>query len=84
MSVAALSFDKLWSFLILSDCMAFKFSDDQLNKLSDICSDIALMALASVALPAIFDKSDAILVVAGLISTLFFWLLSLHPPFIKI
>lgn len=56
----------------------FKLNDDQINKLSDIFSDIGLVALASVALPAVFDKVDLNRVISGLIPALTCWLISLY------
>lgn len=52
-------------------------SDKQLSKLSDIASDTALVSLASVALPAIFNKFNTILIIIGFSLTLFLWLMSL-------
>ena len=49
----------------------------QIDKLSDICSDVALVSLASVVLPAVFDKGDPIQVSLGLVIALAFWSLSL-------
>jgi len=49
----------------------------QLDKLSDIFSDVALVALAVLAVPALFDRWDPLRVVLGLIATIFFWYASL-------
>lgn len=54
-----------------------KLSDRQLEKLSDIFSDIALVALASVVLPGFLDKFNVTLVVLGLTAALTFWIISL-------
>lgn len=51
--------------------------DSQLEKLSDIASDIGLVALASVVLPAVFDKFNLTRVVLGLVAAIIFWLLSI-------
>lgn len=47
------------------------------DKLSDIASDIGLVALASVVLPAVLDKIDAGRVVSGLAAMMFFWVFSI-------
>ena len=49
----------------------------QLSKLADIASEIALVSLASVALPVILEQPDLTAMIAGIIATLFFWTLSL-------
>lgn len=54
-----------------------KLNRDQLVKLSDISSDIGLVALASVALPAVFDKVDLVRVIFGLIVAFICWIVSL-------
>lgn len=54
-----------------------KLTEKQLEKLSDISSDVALVALASVVLPGILDKFDAILIGGGLAATALFWALSI-------
>ncbi len=54
-----------------------RLSDIQLEKLSDISSDIAAIALASVALPSIFDKLEPTKASLGFILTFLFWSLSL-------
>lgn len=48
----------------------------QTDKLSDILSDIGLVSLASVVLPAMFDKYDLIRVLLGIAVSLIFWLSS--------
>lgn len=54
-----------------------KLSDDQLDKLSDIASDIAIVAFASVALPAILDRLDVSIMATGFLSAVSFWIFSL-------
>lgn len=54
-----------------------KLNKHQLEKLSDIASDVALVSLASVVLPAILDKFNIILVVLGLLATAGFWVFSI-------
>jgi hypothetical protein len=49
----------------------------QLDQLSDIASDVGLVALASVVLPAVLDKFDPIEVGLGLLATILFWSISL-------
>jgi len=50
---------------------------NQLNKLSDIASETALISLASVVLPAVLDKTDSARVIVGLVATIVLWLISL-------
>jgi len=54
-----------------------KFSNKRLEKLSDILSDVALVSLASVVLPAILDRFSPVLVVLGGIVTVVLWIFSL-------
>ncbi len=56
---------------------SFKFNEHQLEKLADIASDIALVSLASVVLPAVLDKYDTPKVLLGGFVTIFFWMVSL-------
>lgn len=49
----------------------------RLNRLAEICSDIAQIALASVVLPFLLDKFNLQMVLLGLITALSFWILSL-------
>lgn len=53
-----------------------KLNEDQIEKLSDISSDIGLVSLASVVLPAVFDKFNSVMILLGSIATIGFWLLS--------
>lgn len=52
-------------------------SDNQIKKLSDIASDIGMIVLASVGLPAIFEKGDLLLMSGGITVAIFFWIISL-------
>jgi len=45
----------------------------QIEKLADIASDVGLVALASVVLPAVFDRFDPFKIFVGVIATMFFW-----------
>ena len=54
-----------------------ELSNDQLDRLSDICSDIAMLSLASIVLPAFIDKSEITLMLSGIAGTAFFLALSL-------
>ena len=54
-----------------------RLSDKQLEKLSDISSDVALVALASVVLPAVLDRFDLVRVILGLLAAIGFWIFSL-------
>ncbi len=49
----------------------------QLEKLSDIASDLALVSVASLVLPAVFDRFDSIKIVLGTVSIIVFWYISL-------
>lgn len=49
----------------------------QLDKLSDISSDVGLVALASVALPALFEKFNILVILIGSSLTIMFWAISL-------
>lgn len=48
----------------------------KIKKLSDICSDIAQIAVASVAIPFLIDKFDFAMVVLGGGVAVVFWFLS--------
>lgn len=48
----------------------------RLNKLSDICSDVALVSLASIVIPFAIDKFNVTMLILGTITTITFWLLS--------
>ncbi len=54
-----------------------KLSKKQLEKLSDISSDVGLITLASVVLPAALDRFNPAAVVLGLLATFIFWAISL-------
>lgn len=53
-----------------------RLADGQIRKIADIASDIGLIALASIALPAIFDRTNAFRIAFGSIATIFFLLFS--------
>lgn len=55
-----------------------QLSKHQLDKLSDIASDVGLVSLASVVLPAVLDRVDVVKVLLGSVATIFFWLFSLR------
>ena len=55
---------------------SIKLNKAKYNKLSDICSDIAQVSLASVVVPALVDKIDLPKVILGLIIAITFWILS--------
>lgn len=59
--------------------MQLRLSDIRLRKLSDIASDIAVVALASVALPAVLEPDTFNLMAAtsGFMLSLLFWSFSL-------
>ena len=52
-------------------------NQNQLDKLSDISSDSALVSVASIVLPAVFDRFEPVKITLGITATLVFWLLSL-------
>lgn len=54
------------------------FTRKQLGKVSDIFSDLGLVSIASVVLPAALDKIDTIRVVLGLLIAFVFWIISLR------
>ncbi len=54
-----------------------RLNNKQLDKLSDIASDVGLISLASVVLPAILDRVNLVLVVLGLLATSGFWSFSI-------
>jgi len=47
------------------------------NKLSDICSDVALVSLASIVIPFAIDKSNQQMLEWGLVTSFIFWILSM-------
>ncbi len=55
-----------------------RFSEPQLNRLSEIVANIGIVVLASVALPAIFEKPDELFMVAGFVVSFFCWSFSLR------
>ncbi|HCB22481.1 hypothetical protein A3B42_00165 [Candidatus Daviesbacteria bacterium RIFCSPLOWO2_01_FULL_38_10] len=54
-----------------------KLNKKQLDKLSDIASDLALVAVASVILPAALDKFNLTKILLGSVASIIFWLISL-------
>lgn len=52
-------------------------SKKRLDKLSDIASDIGLVALATVVLPAVLDRFEPIRVILGLSVAIGFWTFSI-------
>jgi len=57
--------------------MFYKLNEDQLDKLSDIFSDLGLVGVAAVVLPAIFDKINLSIAVFGILATIVLWYISL-------
>ena len=53
-----------------------KWNKRQIEKLAEISSDVGLVALASVVLPAVLDKFNLLLVTLGLIITILCWIIS--------
>ncbi len=62
---------------ILLRAARMNLNDRQLEKLSDIFADIGLVALASVVIPAVFNRLDLQILSAGLIITFGCWAISL-------
>lgn len=54
-----------------------RLNKEQIFKLSDIISDVGLIALATVVLPALFDKYDQNKLTLGLVTVIVCWLGSL-------
>ena len=61
-----------------------KLSNDQLDKIADICSDIGLLMLASVGLPPILDKFNTVPALTGISIAILFWAISLKILKLKI
>lgn len=56
---------------------AIKLTEKQIDRLSEISSNIATVVLASVILPAILDKFDPTSILIGSLITLSFWMASI-------
>ncbi len=54
-----------------------KLTSSQLKKLSDICADIAQIALGSVAIPFLLNEFQPVLALCGILLSLAFWYASL-------
>ncbi|HSW96902.1 MAG TPA: hypothetical protein VLF89_03675 [Candidatus Saccharimonadales bacterium] len=54
-----------------------ELNNNQLKKLSDIASDLGLVSISSVALPAVFSKSNPFAIAAGIILAAIFWIYSI-------
>ena len=54
-----------------------KLNEKQLEKMSDIAGDLGLVSIASVVLPFVFDKFNAMAVLLGSLATIIFWLISI-------
>ncbi len=59
------------------DNTVMRLTKRRLDKLSDIASDIGLISLASVVLPAALDRFNPYALAWGLVATIVFWLISL-------
>ncbi len=55
-----------------------RLTKSKVNTLSGICSDIAQISLATVALPAVLDRFSIVQVISGLGVSFLFWFLSLY------
>jgi len=54
-----------------------KLNQKQIEKLSDVVSDSAIVSLASIAFPAILDRLDVRRLILGGILTLALWIISI-------
>lgn len=57
--------------------MNIKLNEKQIDKLADIASDIGLITLATIVLPAAFDRVDLNKLILGSVATLIFWIASI-------
>lgn len=55
-----------------------KLNRRQLDKLSDILSDIGVVVFASAVLPAVFDRLDLFRLLLGLLISVVLWIVSLR------
>jgi hypothetical protein len=55
----------------------FKLTGRRVKKLSDIASDVGLVSLASVVLPAVLDKFNPLMILLGGVIAIGFWTLSI-------
>jgi len=53
-------------------------SKKQIEKLSDIISDIGLISLAAVVIPSVLDKFDLKRIIVGLLISLILWIVSIR------
>ena len=51
---------------------------DQIEKISDIASDIGIVALASVIIPSVLDRFNFIIIILGITITLTSWIFSVR------
>ena len=56
--------------------MRLRFNRKQIDKLSDIVSDIGLVSLAAVAIPSLLDRVDLIRVILGIVISFTLWIVS--------
>lgn len=54
-----------------------RLSSEQLQKLSDITADLGLVCIASIVLPAIFDRFNILLLFFGILVAIFCFVCSL-------
>ena len=54
----------------------YQLSDERIAKISDISTGFGNIMLASVVLPTILEKSQMVLMIAGIALTLVFWIIS--------
>lgn len=52
-------------------------TDARLNRLSEICANVAQVSLASIVVPFLLEKFDLLVLLWGSVTTITFWFLSL-------
>ena len=58
--------------------VSLHLTKDQIEKISDIASDIGIVALASVIIPSVLDKFNFYLIILGIFITLTSWIFSVR------
>ncbi|MBI2051675.1 hypothetical protein HYT33_02840 [Candidatus Roizmanbacteria bacterium] len=57
--------------------MPYRLNKTQVEKISDIASDLGLVAVASIVLPAVVDRLNGLLVILGTAMACLCWYISL-------
>ncbi|MDP3974580.1 MAG: hypothetical protein Q8P65_01165 [bacterium] len=58
--------------------VSFYLTKGQIEKISDIASDIGIVALASVIIPSVLDKFNFFIIILGIFITLTSWIFSVR------